>query len=175
MPRLLNSPPKYRKHKASGQAVVTINGSDHYLGPWNSRASKAEYDRLIGEWLAHGRTIPKAGPDATLTVNELLAAYVRWAKGYYGESSEFDNTRLSLRPVKELYGRTLVVEFGPLKLKAVRERMIADNLCRNEINRPCNSSGRHSEFRIDFANRADLTDTAAGRGLSLGSVSPRAG
>jgi hypothetical protein len=25
--------PKYRKHKASGQAVVTLAGRDHYLGP----------------------------------------------------------------------------------------------------------------------------------------------
>jgi hypothetical protein len=41
--------PKHRKHKASGQAVVTIAGRDHYLGPWRSRISHVEYDRLIGE------------------------------------------------------------------------------------------------------------------------------
>jgi hypothetical protein len=74
MPKLTHRPPTYRKHKASGQAIVTINGTDHYLGPWNSKASKAEYDRLIGEWLAHGHTLPKAGPDATLTMNELVMA-----------------------------------------------------------------------------------------------------
>jgi len=135
MPKLSSRPPKYRKHRASGQAVVTINGRDHYLGPWNSRASKAEYDRLVGEWLAHGRTIPTTGPDPTYTVNELLAAYLKWAKGYYGESSELANTKLSARPLKALYGRTPVSEFGPLKLKSVRERMIADNLCRNEVNK----------------------------------------
>jgi hypothetical protein len=52
MPRLTNSTPKYRKHKASGQAVVTIAGKDHYLGPYGTKASKAEYNRLIGEWMA---------------------------------------------------------------------------------------------------------------------------
>src|SRR3990167_6392065 len=31
MPRLTNATPKYRKHRASGQAVVTLNGKDHYL------------------------------------------------------------------------------------------------------------------------------------------------
>jgi hypothetical protein len=55
VPRLLNSPPKYRLHKPLSRAVVTLNGLDHYLAPWNSKASKAAYDRSIGEWLANGR------------------------------------------------------------------------------------------------------------------------
>ena len=33
--------PKYRKHRASGQAVVTLNGRDIYLGPHGTKASKA--------------------------------------------------------------------------------------------------------------------------------------
>ena len=47
MPTLKDSVPRYRKHKATGQAVVTIQGKDHYLGQYKSRASKLEYDRLI--------------------------------------------------------------------------------------------------------------------------------
>ena len=54
MPRLTRTTPKYRRHKASGQAVVTIEGRDHYLGPWRTKASTIEYDRLIGEWLTYG-------------------------------------------------------------------------------------------------------------------------
>ena len=54
MPKLLRVP-KYRRHKPTGQAVVTLSGKDHYLGKWNTTASKAEYSRLIGEWLAAGR------------------------------------------------------------------------------------------------------------------------
>jgi hypothetical protein len=41
--------PSLRKHKSTGQAVVTINGKDHYLGRYGTAASKAEYDKLIGE------------------------------------------------------------------------------------------------------------------------------
>ena len=52
MPTLISSVPKYRKHKATGQAIVTIQGRDFYLGPHGTKASKLEYDRLIGEWLA---------------------------------------------------------------------------------------------------------------------------
>jgi hypothetical protein len=57
MPKLLHSDSKYRHHKASGQAVVTLTGIDHYLGPWRSQVSKIEYDRLTGEWLAAGRRV----------------------------------------------------------------------------------------------------------------------
>lgn len=32
MPTLTKAVPKYRKHKATGQAVVTIGGRDHDLG-----------------------------------------------------------------------------------------------------------------------------------------------
>ena len=49
--------PEYRKHRASGQALVTINGRDLYLGPHGTKASKVEYDRLVCEWLASGRSI----------------------------------------------------------------------------------------------------------------------
>ena len=39
--------PKYRKHKASGQAIVTIGGKMHYLGPHDTKASRAEYDLVF--------------------------------------------------------------------------------------------------------------------------------
>ncbi|MDP1560834.1 MAG: hypothetical protein Q8M16_05515 [Pirellulaceae bacterium] len=55
MPRTSNLP-KYRNHKHSDQAIVTLSGRDHYLGPHGSTASVREYDRLIQEWLARGRT-----------------------------------------------------------------------------------------------------------------------
>ncbi len=55
MPRLTNATPKYRKHKASGQAIVTLCGKDHYLGPHGTKASNVEYDRLVAEWLSQGR------------------------------------------------------------------------------------------------------------------------
>ncbi len=49
--------PSYRKHKSSGQAVVTLSGFDFYLGQHGSRVSRAEYDRLVAAWLACGRKV----------------------------------------------------------------------------------------------------------------------
>ena len=75
-------PPSYRKHKRSGQAVVTLNGQDFYLGTHGSKASKAEYDRLIGEWLTNGRTRLDVEL-GQITISELCSAYWKFAQGYY--------------------------------------------------------------------------------------------
>jgi hypothetical protein len=66
--------PKYCKHKASGQAVVNIGGNDHYLGRHGTKASLAEYDRLIAEWMANGRQL-NITSDVGLTVAELIKRY----------------------------------------------------------------------------------------------------
>lgn len=50
MPRLANRPPKYRRHKASGQAIATIEGRDHYLGPYGSPESHEKYQCLVAQW-----------------------------------------------------------------------------------------------------------------------------
>ena len=56
--------PKYCKHKASGQAVVSLNGKDHYLGPHGTAVSKREYDRLVGESLKAVERLRKGRTDA---------------------------------------------------------------------------------------------------------------
>jgi hypothetical protein len=43
MPRLKNKPPDYCLHKASGQAVVKLDGRSHYLGIYGSPESQAAY------------------------------------------------------------------------------------------------------------------------------------
>jgi hypothetical protein len=42
MPRLVHRNPKYRKHRATGEAVVTLNDRDIYLGPYNTKAARGE-------------------------------------------------------------------------------------------------------------------------------------
>src|SRR5947209_2875687 len=77
--------PSYRLHKPTGQAVVTLNGHDVYLGRHGSPASRAEYDRLIAEWLLSGRQFAPAGAGGSsdLTVSELILAYLKHCDGYY--------------------------------------------------------------------------------------------
>lgn len=128
--------PSYRRHKPTGHAVVTINGRDIYLGKWNSAASKGEYDRLIAEFLANGRRLQS---DADATVVEVLNAYRKFAENYYRKdgrvTSEYGCILESLKIVRELYGRKIANDFGPLALKAVRERMVDKGWSRGHINK----------------------------------------
>lgn len=138
MPKLTDSLPKYRKHKATGQAVVTLDGRDFYLGPHRTKASKLEYDRYIGEWLANGRSL-KDYNSSGLTVAELILDYFRFVKSYYRKNgtytSEVAATKFSLKPVRQLYSKQLARDFGPLALVAVRSRMIDQGWNRNVVNR----------------------------------------
>jgi integrase len=147
MPRLTRKLPSYRLHKPSGQAVVTINGRDHYLGAFGTPESRAEYDRIIAEYLANWQTRSAISPaiDAgsiqsnDLTINEMLLAFWRHAERHYrtpsgAPSKELANFRDAFRPLRQLYGCTIAREFSPLKLKALRQTMIDAGLCRNTIN-----------------------------------------
>jgi hypothetical protein len=114
--RLTQQLPSYSKHKASGQARVTLNGADHYLGPWDSAASKVEYDRLTGEWLAAGRQPPVTAETVKRKIVAVLARYWPFAKNHdRGRDGrpckELDNIRYAIRPLKRLY-RTPAEVYG---------------------------------------------------------------
>jgi integrase len=132
-----NGVPTYRLHRADGRAVVTLDGHDVYLGPHGSDESKAEYRRVIGEWLASGR-VPQRANHAALKVNEVILAYWRHAKDHYrkdGEpTSEQHLVRGVLSFVRAPYGATQAVDFGPLQLRAVRELMVKKGWVRRTIN-----------------------------------------
>jgi integrase len=136
--------PSYRLHKQSGQAVVTLPDGlggrrDVLLGLHGTPESRAEYARVIAEWEANGRRLPRpAGAVADLSVNELILAYWRFAEMYYvknGEpTSQQERVRRSLRPLKSLYGHTPARDFGPLALKAVRGWMVEAGWTRGHVN-----------------------------------------
>jgi integrase len=72
-------------------------------------------------------------------VNELILRFWSFVREHYrdpyaNQSSEVENYRYSLKPIRELYGSTLACEFGPLALKAVRQRMVDAGLSRGLIN-----------------------------------------
>jgi integrase len=138
MPRLTKCLPKYRKHKASAQAVVTIQGRDHYLGPHGTKASKVEYDRLTGEWMAAGRPNHATSTQCEITISEMCAGYWRHAKSYYVRDGKptpaATNLRPTLRLMRQCYGKQKAVEFGPLALKAVAAKFIEQGHSRTYVN-----------------------------------------
>jgi integrase len=134
MPKLTSRNPAYRRH-ASGQAIVTLNGQDVYLGPHGTAASKREYDRVVGEWLARGRQLPQ-GTD-TFRVADLIKAYWDHARGYYGagdHAGELNSIKLMLSVLRRAYGDELANGFGPLALQVLREQMVGIGWSRTYIN-----------------------------------------
>ena len=113
--------PSYRKHAASGQAVVTIAGRDRYLGKWDSAESRKEYGRLIAEFFSNPNSF-LASPEQR-TVSELILAYLNHCQTYYGvgEKTETHRIKVPLKAVRKLYGSTLAIDFGPIQFKAVRD------------------------------------------------------
>ena len=117
-------PPKYTKHKASGQARVRLpDGREKYLGRYNSKESKDAYARLIAEGLAtKGASID---PDPKrVTVAELCAAFLAHFKTRNSHAGTCQQALTSLRHLCVAYGTLPAAEFGPRKLKAFVDGLI---------------------------------------------------
>jgi len=160
MPRSARKVPSYCHHKASGRAVVRIDGNDHYLGTYGSDESHARYQAIIAEWRArqqaggHSNTLAPQWPKPRFlpTIAELIARYKDFATDYYSwngaPTRELQAIRYSLRTLRKLYGNTPAAEFGPLALKAVRQAMIELGWCRQLINRRVNRIKRFFKWAV---------------------------
>lgn len=120
--------PSYRNHKASGQAIVTLSGRDIYLGPFGTRHSRDEYDRVVCEWLAAGRAQLKPDLGEGISVTELLLAYTQ------SEDVSRHDHKAVVKALRRHYGEHPASDFGPLALEAIRNRMIESGLARTTIN-----------------------------------------
>ncbi|QDT68783.1 site-specific tyrosine recombinase XerC [Planctomycetes bacterium MalM25] len=156
MPKLLNRPPKYRLHKSTGQAVVSIHGKVIQLGPFGSQKSHARYQEEIANWRAarQKQEIEEAAApeillhdlqarrqrDYPVSIDELALAYLDFARGYYRKNGrvtrEAEIIGDMLRVLVRHHSGQSADEFGPVKLKELRERMIDEaDWCRKHINR----------------------------------------
>ena len=138
--------PKYSLHKPSGRARVIIDGRHIFLGKYGSPESHEKYRAIVAE-LAIAPQVKAArpidvAPDKAVSVAELALAYWKWAQGYYQKdgkpTTQVDNVRQALKPLRAMYASTPAAEFGPLKLAAVQEHLIGTGVCRSTINDSCN-------------------------------------
>jgi len=118
-------PPKYQLHKATGQARVRINGHDIYLGKYRSPESEERYRQVIADWLKNQDQVTRqnsARPTGTTNrvITELILDYLTFAKTIYVKDGkpigELYGLWVAFRPLKDLYGDTRVVDFGPLAI-----------------------------------------------------------
>jgi len=132
MPR--KSPPSYLRH-ASGQAFSRINHKNRYWGKHGSRESIAAYEAFKREWLLQHGDAHKY----FLNVDELALLYIVHAEQYYRKNgsptSEVGCIRAALRIVVTRFGTCRIRDFGPSKLKQVRQAMIDGGFVRDSINK----------------------------------------
>lgn len=163
--RARNAVPDYLLHKASGKAYVNIDGKVIYLpGEYESKESRAEYDRLVALWMLNGRrspvipTVPFQAATAmhpiasapspvittfsavpatlSFTVGQFVLEYLRYAENRYAKTTQhFYSIRAALRPIVKYFENLPLVEFGPKKLIQVRRYFIQKNMVRREVNR----------------------------------------
>ncbi|MBL8817173.1 MAG: tyrosine-type recombinase/integrase [Planctomyces sp.] len=150
MARKPNVLPSYLLHKQSGQARVRIDGKDILLGAYGSEESRIRYGELIANYSGGVQIDPFAKSnrgrfprndseaDSGPSVGELCLVFLRHAEGHYvknGEpTSEISVLKSVIRPLNELYGMLPAKDFGPLALKAVRQKMVESGWCRSSIN-----------------------------------------
>jgi integrase len=177
--------PSYRLHKQSGQAVVTLsdidgNRRDVLLGKHGTPESEAEYLRVVGEWKARGRRLPSRDAGSSLRVNELLEAFLTHAERHYrgpdGQpTTELRDYLITIRSVRLLYGLLPAADFSPLKLKALRQQMVSDGLCRAVVNQRIGRITRIFRWAVseELVPEATWRALTAVRGLARGRTDAR--
>ncbi len=135
--------PKYRRQKSRpvDRAFVELDGRKHYLGQHGTAESKQRYHQLLAEWTVNGRQLCARADQ--ITIVELVAKFWKHVETYYRKPNGKPTASLylyqaALRPLKQLYGRTSVAEFGPGALRAVRSELLETGISRGVINRYVN-------------------------------------
>ncbi|QJW99041.1 hypothetical protein FTUN_6638 [Frigoriglobus tundricola] len=120
-----------------------------------------------------------AGRDGLLLV-ELLDAYHTHAERHYRTpdgkpTSELAEVKLVIRALRETYGQEPAKDFGPLKLKAVRQGWVIAKLSRKEVNRRTNIARRIFKWAAaeELVPAATFTALATLAGLQKGRTTAR--
>lgn len=185
MPARRNPTPSYLLHKQSGRARAVWTDRDGNRqqkllpGEYNSPESLAAFARLQLE-LATSPTaaIPAPGVGGTVstrTVAEVLSAYLDFAERHYRDAagnptSKLNEVKLVIRSIRELYAALPVSEFGPLKLKAVRQSWVTRGIVRTEVNARTGMAKRAFKWAVseELAPPSVFQALAAVAGLQRG-------
>lgn len=136
MPRI----PKYRRHKGSNRAVVQykpLYGDKRvYLpGDFNSPESLAAYEAIRQQVVASlGVSAVSHSAPAPKFVTSVVTAFLKHARTHY-DPKEHGHYRRVGKMLFDDYGLYAVADFGPLKFRELREKMVDNGWCRNHVNR----------------------------------------
>ncbi|MEM9490505.1 MAG: hypothetical protein AAGC55_15260 [Myxococcota bacterium] len=127
MPRWTNHVPKLRHHKATGRAVVTLDGRHVYLGRYGTPEADAEYRRAIAEYLTLGEVrTPGRVNAAKPAVADLILRYWRHCEQTLTRKTREGSVRPALRRFGRMYGPTVVRDFDPPALRAFQRSLLEE-------------------------------------------------
>lgn len=135
MPRKPAWPP--RVIQRGGKDIIRIQvgpGSyvDRTLGPTGSPEARKEYLRLVAELEANDKVLP-VQVGVGITVVELAVAYLQHQKGRL-DPRDYHRVSTAVKTAADLYGDQPASAFGPVALRAVRDRFVAHPYCRRLCN-----------------------------------------
>ena len=151
--------PKYRKHSTRDKAFVEVSGKRTYLqGAYDSPESREHYGQILADLVAKPRArgsaegLPRATPWKTpavsITLGELAGRWLTHLE-QTGQGSEYHHARGLCCKISQAEAATPASEFGPKALKAVRERMIADEWTRGYVNDQVQRLRRMFRFAVE--------------------------
>lgn len=127
MPRWTNHVPKLRHHKATGRAVVTLDGRHVYLGRYGTPEADAEYRRVIAEYLTLGEVrTPGRVNAAEPTVADVILTYWRHCEQTLSRKTREGSVRPALRRLGRMYGTVPVRDFDPPALRAFQRSLLEE-------------------------------------------------
>ncbi|MEJ7590353.1 MAG: tyrosine-type recombinase/integrase [Planctomycetaceae bacterium] len=141
--------PTYGLHKPTGQARCYVNGKTVYLGLYGSEESRIRYGEIVAKVVSgqiidpiarskRGSTTCPESDDPGPSVGTLILVFLNHAKRHYVKNgkltTEYGIIESTVRPLNELYGMIPAKDFGPLSLKAVREKFIKFGWVRSSVN-----------------------------------------
>jgi len=129
--------PKHCRHKRKNLGYVRFPRCPRpiYTGRWGTDEAKAEYDRLIAEWIGNGRQHRReAETTSAYLVRDLVADYLEAFDADHVGSRQPETLRYAVKPLLRMWGSRDANDFRPSDLKALRQHLIDANLSRTTIN-----------------------------------------
>lgn len=135
--------PSYKRQKRKGGpdlAFAQIGSRKFYFGPYDSQDSIQAYQIFLAEYNATGMACnPNKNDHGNLSIMELCDLFICHVESYYlrpdgTQTGEIYNFKKAVSDAAKLYGHLPVDEFGPRKLKAIRQKLIDQRLSRSHIN-----------------------------------------
>lgn len=158
-------PPAYRQRKGYTQAIVTMTDAvtkrrkDYWLGDYESPESRELYYRVLAEYEALGRSLPDlpdSAPSAASAaaggadVDELALQYWRRVAREFLPKRR-NAIKATLRLLRQMDGSTRVAQYGPKRLRLLREAMISGDPAATPPRKPWSRTTVNDRVRIVVA------------------------